>query len=255
MEEYLRIFTKYVYDNYDINDSLIKEKYFHSLRVANIMIILADELYLNDQDILLAAFLGLFHDLGRFREVVRNSKFNNLLFDHGAYSNKILFNDELIKDLNINEEDYLLIRKVIFCHNKKDLRKNLSSREQFFANLLRDADKLDLLKVRMTKKHLNFKDMPNSIVIDNFLNNKTINLKDIHNGSDSCVLYLSFIKDLFFNESYNYAMVDGYLDDLINFINVDEDKKEVFKKLVLEVEKRGMKDVREKVRSLKSRRK
>ena len=89
MDKYLEYFTNYVYKNYDMNDNLINKKYYHSLRVAKLMIILAKKLNLSNEDIELAFKIGLCHDLGRFQEVVRNGQFNNQIFDHGAYSNKI----------------------------------------------------------------------------------------------------------------------------------------------------------------------
>ena len=91
MNHYIEYFTNYVEKNYDLNNELIMKKYYHSLRVARLMTILAQKLNFTDEDIILAFKIGLCHDLGRFYEVVRNGEFNNTIFDHAAYSNKILY--------------------------------------------------------------------------------------------------------------------------------------------------------------------
>ena len=95
MQDYYNKFTNYILSNYDLTDKNVIKKYSHSARVSCLMILLAKRLNLSKEDIILAFKIGLFHDLGRFREIVRNKEqqcaFNNLTFDHGAYSNKVLF--------------------------------------------------------------------------------------------------------------------------------------------------------------------
>ena len=165
MESVIGKYSKYVKDNYDLDNPLIKLKYDHSIRVASLMIYLANRLKLNSDDIILAFYIGLFHDLGRYREVVRSNTFNNLTFDHGAYSNKILFNDGIIKNFDIKEEDYLVIRKALYYHNKKDIGKDLNERELLFTNMIRDVDKLDILDIRSKGKKLYFNDYPNTKIL------------------------------------------------------------------------------------------
>ena len=252
MERNLSVFTKYVFDNYDVDNEMIRLKYFHSLYVANLMLRLGEELELNNHDLYLAFFLGLTHDLGRFYEIKNKGKMNNLTFDHGSYSNKILFNDGLIHDFNVNEEDYLTIRKALYFHNKKDINKVLNDKEELFCNLLRDADKLDILRVMIERNNLSMKESPNGYVIRSFMHDSSMDINFIHNRSDATVLYLSFIKDLYFNESYNLAMKE-YYSKLINQIEVSDDNKELFRIFKEKIKERGRENVREKVRSLKGR--
>ncbi len=249
MEEYIEYFTNYVSSHYDMNNKLILSKLYHSMRVAKLMLLLSQELKLNQEDTLLAFKIGLCHDLGRFREVERSGKFNNLTFDHGAYSNKILYNDGVIKYFDIQEEDSLLFKKAIYYHNKKDLPDNLGKRENLFCNMIRDMDKLDLLKVRCGKKRLGFNVLPTQTVLDNYLNSETIYLKDLQSkgNTDSVILYLSFIKDLYFDESYHIGLSNGYLDDLINIIDVDIKMETLFKELIKKIDERGKGYVRKKV--------
>lgn len=251
MESYLKVFSNYIEDNYDMNDKNIREKYEHTLRVASLMVNLSMKLGLNNNDIILAFKIGLFHDLGRFREIVRNKekerKFNNLTFDHGAYSVKILYNDGLINYFDVNKEDSLIIKKALYFHNKKDLSDNLSEREELFCKMIRDVDKLDLLYIRSQKRKLSLKENVTEIVLNNYLNDETIDIKNLSNDSDRVVFYLSFIKDLSFDESFSVAINNGYLDKLLSIFVVSEEKKGLFDELLYKLYERNRKDTSKKV--------
>lgn len=235
MENDLDKFSNYVLNNYDINDKLIKEKYLHSIRVSMLMIDLALRLNLSDEDVRLAFHIGLFHDLGRFREVVRSREFNNLTFDHGAYSNKILFNDGLINEFDIKSNDYLTIKKAVFFHNKKDIPVSLNEREELFSKMIRDIDKLDIINVVLTKGVLLFTKKHNSVVLANYFNNEKIDLKNLKSSTDRVILYLSFLKDLYFEESKEMAIERGDLNKMIRGIPVSIENKELFNHLVSKV--------------------
>lgn len=246
MNNYIEYFTNYVYKNYDMSNNLIRLKYYHSIRVARLMMILAKKMNLSDEDIILAFKLGLCHDLGRFYEVVINGKFNNLKFDHGAYSNKILYNDGFINYMDVNE--HLLFRKAIYNHNKKNITNDLNYREELFTKLLRDIDKIDILNVMVTHRKFNFSGMPTKEVLDSYYNGDAIDLKDIHNPSDSVVFYLGFFKNLYYELNKEFAIKYGYLDNFIDVVNIDKDKEALFNEIIDKIdEERGKEYVRKKI--------
>ena len=100
----IKILEEYIKNNYDFENKLIIEKYIHTLNVVKVMLLICEKMEFSDEDIKLAFYLALFHDL------VRQNVFNNLKFDHGAYSNKILFNDGFISCFDINMHIMILIR-------------------------------------------------------------------------------------------------------------------------------------------------
>ncbi len=255
MDNFLQIFREYIHSNYDMSNELICEKYNHSIRVAILMQMLSNKLKLTDEEYQIAFLIGLVHDLGRFREVERSQKFNNLSFDHGAYSNKIMFNDGLIESFKVNPRYYLIIRKALYFHNKKDLTGPMTEEEELFAKMIRDADKLDILYIRSLKKHLLLDSEPTEKVKEDFLHDRSIDLHDmkLKGKADSILLYLSFIKDLYFDESYELAVILGFLHDILNIIDVKEGYEDLYRELIAKVEERGKKDARIKVRSLESR--
>ena len=238
MNKYMEYFTNYVFKNYDMNNDLISLKYYHSLRVAWIMKLLASKLNMSDEDIVLAYKLGLCHDLGRFYEVLLEGKFNDLEFDHGSYSNKILYNDLFIQYMDIDE--HLLVRKAIYNHNKKDLTNDLNKREYIFTNLLRDADKIDILGIRGNRRKLDFKSMPTDKILNSYQNNDSIDLHFVKSDTDVAIFYLSFAKDLYYRVSHDLINKLGYVNDFISIIHVDEDKQNLFDEIIKQnYEERG----------------
>lgn len=248
----LLIFENYIKSNYDFENKLITEKYVHTLNVVKVIILICEKMDLNDEDIKLAFYLALFHDLGRFKEVVRQNEFNNLKFDHGAYSNKILFNDGFINNFLINERDYPLIKKAIYFHNKKDLIDNLSERERLFCELLRDADRIDIYRNLGNKKGYRaiFDNVSDDNILKSFYNSDSIDIKDLKSKGDRVVLRLGFIKLFRSRESLEVLSELGYLDEYLKKIEVNEENRELFDSLIDEVRKvlKGEKKyVREKI--------
>ena len=68
MYEYVKILERYVKENYNLDDDIIKIKLAHTVRVYELMVKLVELLNLNDHDKVLALCIALFHDLGRFYE-------------------------------------------------------------------------------------------------------------------------------------------------------------------------------------------
>lgn len=235
-EDSINIFSDYVKENYDFSNPLIASKYIHTLQVVKIMMSICKRMHLSKEDCDLAFYIALFHDLGRFKEALRQKEFNNLKFDHGAYSNKILFNDGLIRKFNISEEDYLIIKKALYYHNKKDISENVSDRERFFCELIRDADRVDIFRVLSNRNNV-FDGVSSIDIINKFYNGESIHLKDLKIPGDRVVLRLGFIK-LF---SSIYALEDlkelGYFDNYIKSIKVSKGKEDLFMELIKEAEK------------------
>lgn len=246
INDYWLIFTNFVKENYDLEDELIELKYNHTKRVANLMILIASKMNLSTREIILAYLIGLFHDLGRFEQVNREHKFTNLHFDHGAYSNKILFNDNLINKFEVSSNLYLLIRKAVYFHNKKDIPSNLDEYEALFVKMIRDADKIDIIRV-MSNSYQEFSVSPKNELMDKYLSGDTLDLKLINNKSEKALLHLSFMKDLSFAESFEVLKETGNIESYLSNINVKEEYKELFDFLVSQIKEKEKKYVKYKI--------
>ena len=133
---------------YDLDDPKIKLKADHTLRVASHCERLGKSLGMSPEDTELSFMTGILHDIGRFEQVRIYHTFRDALsVNHAELSADLLFRDGLIAEYPAQEMDYPLTEKAIRLHNAYRLPESLTKRERLFCQLLRDADKIDILRV------------------------------------------------------------------------------------------------------------
>ena len=137
-------FDKYVLQ-FNPNNKKIKLKIDHIKRVAKMSKKIAQELNLNDEQIKLSEIIGLFHDIGRFRQAQLYDTFNDRMsVNHAELSVEVLFDENVINNFNIEKKYENIIRLAVLNHNKNKIDDNLNNEELLFAKIIRDADKLDI---------------------------------------------------------------------------------------------------------------
>lgn len=141
---------------YDLEDGKVKLKITHTYGVVSASEYLAEKLNLSEEDRKLSMLIALLHDIGRFEQskVVKNiyDKADNLYFDHAEYGVKILFEDNLIRKF-IEDDSYdNIIYKSILNHNKFKITDELNEKELLHAKLIRDNDKTDNFRVKLTEE-------------------------------------------------------------------------------------------------------
>lgn len=223
------------------NNFLIKK--FHSLRVADLTLLLAEKLELSDEQQHLAYFIGLFHDIGRFNQLIEFNTFNDSKsVDHAEYSIKVLKEGRFCEKLS--EEQRAFIFSAIYYHNKKELPKSLSSNELLFAKLIRDADKLDILKV-LTDYYTNTKSAPNHTltwempkgtsitpsVAKEILSGVMVSKGNVSNELDIKVMQLSWVYDVNFKPSFEMIMQKRFLEKIYNSMPKNDTVIEIFRKV------------------------
>ena len=175
-------FKKYT-DNYDISDEKIKLKVDHTYRVAAISERIAKSLGLDKEDTDLAWIIGMLHDIGRFEQLKNYGTFSDAdSIDHAHYGVKLLFDEGLIwkfidetdidalkntdnkfkhenicegyldssKDKENSKKDIIeldIIKTAIWNHSAYRVEDGLPERVKMFCDIIRDADKIDILKV------------------------------------------------------------------------------------------------------------
>lgn len=218
-------FKEYLKD-YDIEDERVKLKITHTYGVVSASEYLADKLNLNEEDANLSKLIALLHDIGRFEQskVIKKvfDKADTLYFDHAKFGVKILFEDNLIRKF-IEDDSYdNIIYKAILNHNKYKIEDGLNEKELLQAKLIRDNDKTDNFRVKLTETLsvlLGTEDMEkicsdtiSDKIYTDFMNQKQLLIEDRKTYLDSWVSYISFIFD------YNFAEGLMYLkeNDLVN---------------------------------------
>ena len=142
-----RAFADYV-RAYDPSDPKIALKIAHTYRVAALCETIAESIGLLPEDTDLAWAAGLLHDVGRFEQVRRFGTFNDALsVDHAAEGARILFAQGHIRDYLPDAREDALLETAIRSHSLYRLPDTLTARERTYCDILRDADKVDILRV------------------------------------------------------------------------------------------------------------
>ena len=231
-----QIFKEYV-KNYNPEDEKIKIKIAHIERVSQISKKLAENLKLSQEDIELAELIGLLHDIGRFEQVKRYNTFvDKDSINHGEYGVKILFEDGLIREFIKNDKYDRIIKLAILNHNKADIEKGLTKRENLHAKIIRDADKIDIFSVLTTgdKKAIWEKeDLSNDKITDEiyreFIEDKSINYKNRKTSADILVSHFAYVYDFNFKETLEVIRQNNYIDKLYKrFIFNDKETMKKF---------------------------
>lgn len=233
-------FTKYV-KTFDFNKPKIYLKYYHTLRVEALMKELAFSLGLNERDVSLASKIGLFHDYGRFNQATKYDTFSDInSIDHAVEGVRVLFEEHEIDKYNIDKEDLPVVKKSILNHNKFEIEPNLNERELLFAKMIRDADKLDILKLYIDSE-LTFSEMTKTIspeVIKIFNKEISIPRKILKTDYDVIVSTLAMLYDLNFDFSFKYLNENKIIEKLQMKYN-DNVLKTYFNKIIKYIERRS----------------
>ena len=223
-------FDKYVSD-FDFKVDGIEYKYYHSYRVQKYSEKISDMLNLGLKDKKLASDIGLLHDIGRFHQLEKYNSFCDKKFDHANYGAKILFEDNLILNYDINKCDYEIVKKAIRNHNKYQIEDGLNERELFFAKLVRDADKIDILNAFSSIRVLEICECDEEIspsVREEFFNNITVRNVNVKNKNDKIISMLAFLFDINFEVSYRIIKEEDFINKFYDAIKHKEIFKEYF---------------------------
>ena len=195
-----------------------KIKYEHSVRVATLCEQVAKNLKLSADEINVAFTIGLFHDIGRFKQLIEFNTFNDSKsIDHADYSVKVIEDKNMLSGMD--GEIVHCIKVAIINHNKRELPKGLSKMELLFAKLIRDADKLDILKVltdyytnpKASPNHTLTWEMPRGSVVSTqvskqILAEKLVSKEKIKNELDIKIMQLSWVYDINFKPSFEILL-------------------------------------------------
>lgn len=225
-------FNKYT-QNFNLDDSNLLRKYYHSFRVKDLSILIAKSLNLSAEEIKIAEVIGLLHDYGRFPQWEKYQTYkDHLSLDHGDYAYQKLFKDGEITKYYQNKENYNIISKAIKNHNKLSSPENLTSKERLFCQIIRDADKIDILYL-YSQKALQIKDKGtvSPQVEKEFYQNKSINNTIVQSEIDDTLKVLAMIYDLNFKYSFNYLIEYHLLECIFETANDKEKLKPYFIKI------------------------
>lgn len=229
MEENFDKFDEYVM-KYDMKDHMIAYKYNHSYRVMHQAEEICRSLEMDTVERDLASFISLFHDIARFKQWTEYKTFNDSKsFDHGDEGEKILFEEGLINELNVSEEDYDVIRKAIRNHNKYHIEEGLNERELLHSKIVRDADKIDILYAFSTQRLLELKEDDTEIsdaVNEDYFNHESTDCTNYKGKNDRLVGLFSLVFDINYDYSKQRILNENYIEKIYAGLK----NKKLFKK-------------------------
>ena len=259
------VFKKYT-DNYDTSDDKIKLKVDNTYRVAALSERIASSLGLGDDDTNLAWLIGMLHDIGRFEQLKNYGTFSDAeSIDHAHYGVELLFEDGLIekfasendtkdlkgtKDLketavkSENEEketkeisELDILRTAIWNHSAYRVEEGLTDRVKMFCNIIRDADKIDILKVNYDVTleviyDVTTEELKNSGVTDEvmkaFMEHHAVLRSLKKTPIDNLVGHAALVFELIYNESFKIVKEQGYIEKMLSYVSDNQDTVKKF---------------------------
>jgi putative nucleotidyltransferase with HDIG domain len=225
-EEVMTEFQNYV-KKYNQEDERIRLKIEHTYRVARLCEQIAESLSLTKEKIELAWLIGMLHDIGRFEQLKNYRTFiDSESINHAEYGVHLLFEQGMIRTFCKDSRYDALIQASIFYHNAYRLPKNLEQETKFFCDLLRDADKIDILKVSVDIPLQTIYDVSDSQmkqavitpeVMENFFEHHAINHKLKKSPIDHIIGHISLVFELVYPISLTIVEEQGYLRQMLNF--------------------------------------
>lgn len=221
--------------NFDLNNPKLKLKYDHTFRVVAYAKDIAKSENLNEEDSYLAFACALLHDIARFNQYTEYGTYSDALsFDHGDKGYEILIKDDYISRYVENDKDKQLVLKAVKNHNKYIIEDGLSEKELFFAKLVRDADKIDIMDTLLNELHDGNYEVPEEAI--NAMKEKRCMIRAKCQTSELTHLlgYICFIYDINFKRSYEIieekSIIEKKLGVLKKYIKLED--YEVIERLI-----------------------
>jgi HD superfamily phosphodiesterase len=222
----LETFENYV-KGYDASDEKIRLKIEHTYRVCGLCNQIAVSAGFDENDVDIAWLMGLLHDVGRFEQLKRYGTFiDSESIDHAQFGADLLFKEGLVRDyIEDNRIDDLLEKAVRF-HSAYRIPDEFTEDEKRFANLLRDADKIDILKVNVDFPleeiyNVTTKELRNCVVtkevLEAFYDEHAVLRSLKKTPVDNVVGHISLVYELTYPISLKIVKEQGFLNKLMDF--------------------------------------
>jgi len=219
-------------------DRNLKLKQDHSLRVLSLTGALCSAEPEAAAVASLAQYTALYHDLSRFEQFQKFRSYNDAeSFDHGDRSAEFVQSQNRLAALDAQSQADCLA--AIRTHNKAEIPPELNGRARLLAKIVRDADKLDILKI--LTGHLKNPEANPAIVFslspeprltpavrETLLRRQPVRHKDMRTTADFLAGKLQWFDDLNFPWSKQYFLLRGFQKELRHHLPDTEEIRKLF---------------------------
>ena len=223
---YKKNFDKYV-ESFAKDDHLVLKEHIelkrcHTIRVRTETVELCKHLGMTDKEIAFCEVIAILHDLGRFEQFKRYGTFSDANSEnHSQIAMRIIEEENFLSNFPI--EHINIILKVIMNHNTPGLPSNITPEVDFYSRILRDADKLDIWNILLSRNFfhsLQLAKLPEVYevpphLLTYFEKEKAIPLAETSSFYDSVLFRLSWIYDLNFEYSIDQFRQRNYCSAFI----------------------------------------
>ena len=218
----------------DYVNANLKLKQEHTKRTCQEIVLLAQELALNANEMRIAELIALFHDIGRFPQFVQYRTYNDLKsVNHSHLGVEVLRTERVLDVLTAQERQW--VETAVGLHGGKSVPTALSGRTLLFTKLIRDADKIDIFRI-VADCYRQYHEDPESFilgiglpdepgyspdVLKAALNEELIDSTKLRNLNDAKLCQLGWVYDLNFTASLRRIDQCGFVPELFAFLPQD----------------------------------
>ena len=232
-----RVFGEYV-KNYDYRDEKIRLKIEHTYKVAKLCEQIALSEGLPAEDVDLAWLIGLLHDIGRFEQLRRYNTFIDAeSIDHAELGADILFKQGKIREFVTDADCDDLIELAVRSHSLYRLPAGLTEREIMFSDIIRDADKVDILRVNVefapediynVSSEVLYNEEVTPEVMQSFFEEHATLRSLKKTAVDHLAGHISLIYELVYPYSVRVMAEQGFLEKMLDFKSENPKTREQF---------------------------
>ncbi len=207
----------------------IQIKLEHSLKVAENCRAIAEKMEWSLPDIYTVEVTGLLHDIGRFSQLVEFRTFaDEKSINHGERGFRLIKRLGILSILNDTDQSGIL--NGIRYHNSRYIPPHLNSDNLHFLRLVRDADKLDIIRVISSHiKHNRIEKYPevmlnidvngpvNPDALEQILNKKIVSYKNVKSLADFCLAQLAWIYDINYSVTFQEILNRNLIEKITEF--------------------------------------
>ncbi|MEW6446896.1 MAG: HD domain-containing protein [Bacillota bacterium] len=233
-------YAKSFYESGAETRAAVRFKKEHTGRVCSNIVRIGRSIDLQDGDLLIAETIALLHDVGRFKQYAVYRTFK----DHQSENHALLGLRELERAgiLSVlTPDEQVIVTHAIEYHNLRDLPVGMPERLLLFTRLIRDADKLDILKLVSADCAHRGKapdplagfDLPNTpgysaVLAQNLLRYQPCNYAAVTNVNDRKLLHLSWVYDINFPYTLSEIARNGYIETIVRSLPDTEEIRSVY---------------------------
>lgn len=234
------VFREYV-SHYNAGEEKVRLKIEHTFRVAGLCRQIAESLGMEEEEQDLAWFTGLLHDVGRFEQLKNYGTFIDAdSIDHAEYGAQILFGQGKIREYTREESEDTLLWNAVRYHSAYRIPAMPEERTERICHILRDADKIDILKVNVdfppeeiynvSSRELRSCTVSEAVMAA-FYEEHAILRSLKKTAVDHLVGHISLVYELQFPESRRIVNRQGYLPRLMAFESQNPVTTDQFRKI------------------------